>query len=169
MAFASVVGVTVGLVSGYLGGWTDTVLMRAVDVLFAFPVLLLALAIVAVLAPGPRRRSWRSASSTPRSSPGWRGRACSSVRDESYVSALRAPSAPGTAHFGPAHSAEHRRTADRADLAVAGLRDPVGGGAVLPRARHPAPRTVLGANALRRRGSCTGPGGWACSPARRSL
>lgn len=52
VAFAFVVGVTVGVVSGYLGGWTDAVLMRGVDVMFAFPVLLLALAIVAVLAPG---------------------------------------------------------------------------------------------------------------------
>jgi len=52
VAFAFVAGVTIGVVSAYLGGWTDTVLMRAVDVMFAFPVLLLALAIVAVLAPG---------------------------------------------------------------------------------------------------------------------
>lgn len=52
VAFAFVVGVTVGLVSGYRGGWLDTVLMRIVDVLFAFPVLLLALAIVAILGPG---------------------------------------------------------------------------------------------------------------------
>jgi peptide/nickel transport system permease protein len=52
VAFAFVVGVAVGIVSGYLGGWLDAVLMRVVDVMFAFPVLLLALAIVAVLAPG---------------------------------------------------------------------------------------------------------------------
>lgn len=52
VGIALVVGVSVGLVSGYLGGATDSVLMRVVDVLFAFPVLLLALAIVAVLGPG---------------------------------------------------------------------------------------------------------------------
>ncbi|MFZ0833546.1 MAG: ABC transporter permease [Mycobacterium sp.] len=52
VAFAFLVGVTAGIVAGYLGGWTDAVLMRVVDVMFAFPVLLLALAIVAVLAPG---------------------------------------------------------------------------------------------------------------------
>lgn len=52
VAFAAAVGVTVGLVAGYRGGWLDTVLMRIVDVLFAFPVLLLALAIVAILGPG---------------------------------------------------------------------------------------------------------------------
>jgi peptide/nickel transport system permease protein len=52
VAFAVVVGVTVGLVAGYWGGWIDTVFMRIVDVMFAFPVLLLALAVVAVLGPG---------------------------------------------------------------------------------------------------------------------
>jgi peptide/nickel transport system permease protein len=52
VAFAVVVGVTVGVVAGYRGGWIDTVFMRVVDVMFAFPVLLLALAIVAILGPG---------------------------------------------------------------------------------------------------------------------
>jgi peptide/nickel transport system permease protein len=52
VAFAAIVGVTIGVVSGYRGGWLDTVFMRIVDVMFAFPVLLLALAVVAVLGPG---------------------------------------------------------------------------------------------------------------------
>lgn len=52
VAFAVVVGVTVGVLAGYLGGWIDTVFMRIVDVMFAFPVLLLALAVVAILGPG---------------------------------------------------------------------------------------------------------------------
>jgi peptide/nickel transport system permease protein len=52
VAFAAVVGVTLGVVAGYRGGWLDTVVMRVVDVMFAFPVLLLALAIVAILGPG---------------------------------------------------------------------------------------------------------------------
>lgn len=52
VGIALVVGVSVGLFAGYLGGGVDSVLMRVVDVLFAFPVLLLALAIVAVLGPG---------------------------------------------------------------------------------------------------------------------
>lgn len=52
VSFAFVVGVAVGVVSGYVGGLLDTVLMRLVDVMFAFPVLLLALAIVAILQPG---------------------------------------------------------------------------------------------------------------------
>ena len=52
VAFAVVVGVIIGIVAGYRGGWVDTAFMRVVDVMFAFPVLLLALAVVAILGPG---------------------------------------------------------------------------------------------------------------------
>ncbi|MFC7548081.1 ABC transporter permease [Plantactinospora sp. GCM10030261] len=52
VGIALVVGVFLGLVAGYYRGWVDNVLMRCMDVLFAFPVLLLAVAIVAVLGPG---------------------------------------------------------------------------------------------------------------------
>lgn len=48
------VGVLVGIVSGYYGGWLDSVIMRAVDVLLAFPNLVLFLAIVGTLGPGVR-------------------------------------------------------------------------------------------------------------------
>jgi peptide/nickel transport system permease protein len=46
-----VLGTAIGLVSGYRGGWLDSVLMRSMDVLFSFPIILLAIAIVAVLGP----------------------------------------------------------------------------------------------------------------------
>lgn len=52
VTFAFVLGVSLGIVSGYFGGPLDAVLMRIVDVMFAFPVILLALAIIAVLGPG---------------------------------------------------------------------------------------------------------------------
>jgi peptide/nickel transport system permease protein len=52
VAFSLTVGVIIGVVAGYVGGLVDTVLMRLVDVLFAFPVVLLALAIIAILGPG---------------------------------------------------------------------------------------------------------------------
>ncbi len=45
------IGVTVGLIAGYLGGLLDDLLMRLVDVLLAFPSLVLALAIVGMLGP----------------------------------------------------------------------------------------------------------------------
>lgn len=51
VALSAAIGITIGLVSGYYGGWLDTLLMRAVDVLLAFPGLLLAIALVAVLGP----------------------------------------------------------------------------------------------------------------------
>jgi peptide/nickel transport system permease protein len=46
------VGLAVGLLAGYLGGWVETVLMRVTDIVLAFPRLILALALVAVLKPG---------------------------------------------------------------------------------------------------------------------
>jgi ABC-type dipeptide/oligopeptide/nickel transport system permease subunit len=52
VTFAIVVGTLLGAVSGYAGGWLDNVIMRIMDVLLAFPSLLLAIAIVAVLGPG---------------------------------------------------------------------------------------------------------------------
>ncbi len=52
VTFAIVVGTLFGLVSGYAGGWVDNVIMRFMDVLLAFPSLLLAIAIVTVLGPG---------------------------------------------------------------------------------------------------------------------
>lgn len=51
-AVASFIGSTIGLVAGYYGRMTDNILMRAIDMLMAFPYMLLALAIVAILGPG---------------------------------------------------------------------------------------------------------------------
>ncbi len=45
-------GLALGTAAGFTGGWLDALMMRAVDILLAFPYLLLALAIVAVLGPG---------------------------------------------------------------------------------------------------------------------
>ena len=49
---ATPIGLLVGTVSGYFGGWVDTVLMRITDIFLAFPRLILALAFVAALGPG---------------------------------------------------------------------------------------------------------------------
>ena len=46
------VGLAVGVVSGYFGGWVDTVFMRITDIFVSFPGLVLALAFVAALGPG---------------------------------------------------------------------------------------------------------------------
>ncbi|MCP4167139.1 MAG: ABC transporter permease [Chloroflexi bacterium] len=52
VTIALTVGVTLGALAGYSGGWSDNGIMRALDVLLAFPALLLAIAIVTVLGPG---------------------------------------------------------------------------------------------------------------------
>jgi ABC-type dipeptide/oligopeptide/nickel transport system permease subunit len=52
VAFAILVGTALGAVSGYTAGWPDNIIMRMLDVLMAFPALLLAIAIVSVLGPG---------------------------------------------------------------------------------------------------------------------
>ncbi len=49
---ATPIGLLVGAVAGYLGGWVDAVLMRVTDIFLAFPRLILALAFVAALGPG---------------------------------------------------------------------------------------------------------------------
>ena len=52
VAFALVVGSLIGLLAGFYGGWVDDVLMRFMDILFAFPAVLLAIAVLAVRGPG---------------------------------------------------------------------------------------------------------------------
>lgn len=52
VAFAAVVGITLGAVSGYFGGLTDQIIMRAMDILQALPSLILAIAVCAALGAG---------------------------------------------------------------------------------------------------------------------
>ncbi len=52
ISFAILIGGLIGALSGFWGGWVDTLVMRSMDILMAFPSLLLAIAIVSVLGPG---------------------------------------------------------------------------------------------------------------------
>ncbi len=52
LALSMTIALTVGLLSGYYGGWPDTALMGVVDLLLAFPSLILALAVAGALGPG---------------------------------------------------------------------------------------------------------------------
>ena len=56
VSFAIIVGSLLGLVSGYAGGWTDNLIMRCMDVLLAFPALLLAITIVTIRGPACKMR-----------------------------------------------------------------------------------------------------------------
>jgi ABC-type dipeptide/oligopeptide/nickel transport system permease subunit len=48
------IGTLAGMVAGYFGGWADTLLMRTADIVFAFPELILAIVVAAMLGPGMR-------------------------------------------------------------------------------------------------------------------
>lgn len=52
VSFAVMAGTLIGLIAGFFGGRTDNILMRLMDVLLAFPALLLAITVVTVLGPG---------------------------------------------------------------------------------------------------------------------
>ncbi|HHW39190.1 MAG TPA: ABC transporter permease subunit [Bacillales bacterium] len=47
-----IIGTIVGVTAGYVGGWVDSVLMRIVDLIFAFPSRILALVVVGIIGPG---------------------------------------------------------------------------------------------------------------------
>jgi peptide/nickel transport system permease protein len=89
VSISLVAGTLLGLIAGYRGGWLDTVTMRAVDVAFAFPAVLLAIALVAVF--GPSLRNTMIAIGivfTPIFARVVRGSVLS-VREELYVRAVR--------------------------------------------------------------------------------
>jgi peptide/nickel transport system permease protein len=52
VSVSAVVGIGIGLIAGYLGGWVDRVVSRMIDVFLAFPGMLLAIAMAAMLGPG---------------------------------------------------------------------------------------------------------------------
>ena len=52
VAISLSIGLFIGALAGYFGGWLDLLLMRAVDILLAFPGILLAIAFTALLGPG---------------------------------------------------------------------------------------------------------------------
>lgn len=52
VSLAVIIGTLLGLLAGYYSGWLDSLIMRLMDVILAFPSLLLALGLVAVLGPG---------------------------------------------------------------------------------------------------------------------
>jgi ABC-type dipeptide/oligopeptide/nickel transport system permease subunit len=52
LAITLVLGAGLGMLAGYLGGWVDTVIMRSADIISAFPELIFAIMLAAVLGPG---------------------------------------------------------------------------------------------------------------------
>lgn len=90
VSFAIIMGTILGAVSGYLGGWVGDVIMRILDVVLAFPFLLLAIAIVSFLGPGLTNAMLAIAIVTiPQYARVVRASVLS-VREEEYVEASRA-------------------------------------------------------------------------------
>lgn len=90
VGFAIVVGTILGAVSGFLGGWLGNLIMRILDVVLAFPFLLLAIAIVSVLGPGLTNAMLAIAVVSIPSYARVVRASVLSVREQSYVEASRA-------------------------------------------------------------------------------
>ena len=117
VGIATAIGIPLGLLAGYRGGRIDTVVSRVLDAMFAFPVILLAIAILAITGVGLRgaiiaiglvaipefARVSRSA--------------MLAEKENDYVLASHAIGASSYADRLPQHSAEHAGAAYRADLA----------------------------------------------------
>ena len=52
VVFSLLAGGTLGILSAYYRGWFDRIVMRLMDILFAFPIMLLAIAVIAIIGPG---------------------------------------------------------------------------------------------------------------------
>ena len=90
MGFAIIIGTLLGAIAGYIGGWVDNAIMRMMDVLLAFPSLLLAIAIVTVLGRGLQNALLAIAIvSIPRYARVIRGSVLS-IKEQEFVSASRA-------------------------------------------------------------------------------
>jgi peptide/nickel transport system permease protein len=91
---AAPIGLLFGTVSGYFGGWTDTIMMRITDIFLSFPGLILALAFVAALGPGIRNAViaialtvWPPIARLARAE-------TLTVRSSDYIAAIQAQGAP---------------------------------------------------------------------------
>ena len=89
VALSMLVGCTIGLISGYMGGIADEIMMRIVDVFLAFPGIVLSIAVAGMLGPGIRNGVLALAAT------GWTQYArlirsyVLSLREENYVKAAR--------------------------------------------------------------------------------
>ncbi len=96
VGFAIIVGTLLGAIGGYMGGWVDNLIMRFMDVLLAFPSLLLAIAIVTVMSRGLQSALMAIAIvSIPRYARVIRGSVLA-IKEQEYVSASRALGASHT-------------------------------------------------------------------------
>ncbi len=90
IGLAVVAGTLLGTIAGYTGGWVANVIMRSLDVVMAFPFLLLAIAIVAALGPGLTNAMFAIAIISIPSYARVIRSTVLSIREEEYITAARA-------------------------------------------------------------------------------
>ena len=90
VAFSSILGITIGAIAGYFGGWVDNVIMRIMDMLSCVPMLLMCVVIAAILGPSVRNAIIAIGISTTPSSARMMRANILKVRDKEYVEAARA-------------------------------------------------------------------------------
>ncbi len=144
VGLAASVGIVVGLVAGYTGGWLDESLMRLTDVFFAFPALILAMAISGALGPSLTNAmiaiavvSWPVYARLVRAQ-------VLSLRELEYVEALTQPGRFVRAHHVAAHPAQHPVAPAGAGQLRYGCRDPGCSRTELHWFWHPASNARMG-------------------------
>ena len=150
VAIGGTIGVTAGLLAGYRRGWVDAVIARITDVQLAFPLVLLAVAIVAVVGPGLWTviaaiglTSWVQYVRVVRAE-------TLSLREREFVLAAQAAGATTPRVIGRHLLPERRVCGDRAGHVRDRARDRAGIVAVVPRPGRPADDAVVGRHARRR-------------------
>ena len=152
VGLATLIGLLIGALAGYYGGWVDSALMRLVDLMLCFPAFFLILAVIAVLEPSIWNimaviglTSWMGVARLVRAE-------FLSLREREFVTAARALGAGDTRLILPPHAAQRPGAGD-------GLRHPGGGRGhpdrerpEFPGARGPAPHPQLGQHPHRRQG-----------------
>ena len=144
VGIALVTGTDLGLLSGYVGGMLDNWLMRLMDALLAFPVLVLALALAAILSPSLSNVMLAiGIVGVPTYARLVRGQVLS-VREWEFVQAARAVGGSDPRILTPARAAEHYRPHHRRGVSAYRRGDPCRGRAELSRAGRAAANTRAG-------------------------
>ena len=139
-----VVGLFIGIPSAYLGGWLDDVVMRIMDVLLAFPYLLLAIAIVAALGPGLYNTIIAIAVWLIPTYARLSRSVVLSTKQSLYVEAARAIGIQRAGHYVASSSSKLPDSHTRASHIGFWTSDPYGSRLELFGVRHTATRAVMG-------------------------
>ena len=146
---ATTIGVTIGLVAGYFGKWIDSILMRIVDLILAFPALLLAILMVAILGPSLRNAMLAIAVAFIPSFARVTRANTLSLREKEFVESARAiGGGPVRILFKTILPNTVSPIIVQASL-VMSYAILIGGQPQLPRTRHPASHSLLGLHARR--------------------